>query len=364
MQASSGASPEPLPPSYLPPKSLAGRNCPKNLEPDHPLVVTGRCSAASTLDLLANKMTALPGAAPGGAAALLAPRNCGRQTAKNSRLAVYAVCEAFAGQPESQTPATHASAKNIANRWSGLTADATTLDVAKGPIAAGGEVLRIQVRQGFGGVLTRDLDGRNRGDGASRFLPAGTPVYGLAEFEQPGLAGALFIWCAPAALAKTATRPDRALCFLERRQKRKGYGIGPVSTINADKLNTVMMSREGASPYVPDAVVMAYSPVKRPAAAAPTGQPFPQAVTLILRWKPEGERGVRFDALIDDGGGERPFRDWTDEDATGVDHALRLAGGVIGYSRAGESLTAAMIEPVALGGLVTFAPDQSGDAER
>lgn len=345
--------------------SFATTSCPRNLEPDHPLVVTRRCSAASPLALAASKVRPLPGSAPGGAQAILAPSECTNPTAKAYRLTVYSVCRSpFTGQPETETPTTRDNAREIADRWSGLTVDATTLDVAKGPIAAGGEVLRIQVRQGYGGRLTQDLDGKTWGGGGGRFLPAGTPVYGLANFEQPGVAGAMFIWCAPATVGKTATKPDRALCFVERRRKRKVPGVLPFTSMNVDKMNTVVMSREGSSAYAPDAVSFAYSPPTRPAQAAPTGEPFPHAVTLILRWKPVGERGLRFEAMLDDGDGERAFRDWGDDDATGVDHGLRLAGGLIGYSRAGDTLTAAMIEPAAIGGLVSFMPDLSGGAER
>ncbi|MBI1685903.1 hypothetical protein [Caulobacter hibisci] len=292
-------------------------------------------------------MPVLPGVTGKSAAATLAPPDCQRWTPKRHPLSVIGVCGA------QETTITRANASRLSRHWSGLSAEGPTLQVTKGATAPGGEVFRIQVRQGYGGVLTSDLNGKTWGGGGRRFLPAGTPVYAVADFNHPNFPGApLFLWCGPIAAGKSATTPDRALCFVDHTGRRTPPGL-------IASMNMVMMSGDGASPYAPATIQFAYSPPVSPADARPTNQSYPFAMTLTVRWKPEGPRGARFEALLDDGtSGPQVLRDWVDPSAADFDHEMLLGGGHIRYQRIGDTLMAAMIEPVETDGLVFFTADR------
>lgn len=306
--------------------------------------------------------TTTPAPAPSGPIRpVLQGVDCPHYTPRHQPLSVMGACQPAKPTPGavSLIPAAYWNADLAAPRWSGLAAEASSLKLAEGAIPAGGEVVRIQVRQAYGGRLTRELNGRTWGGGDRRFLPAGTPVYGLADFSQPGLAGAIFIWCAPVTAGKKATAPDRALCFIDRRQRNKLSSGIPFLPLNIDKMNTVVMSKPGESPYAPDAIDFAYSPAVKPAEAEPTGEPYPFALTLVVRWTPTGETGVRFDATLDDGSGPRPFRTWTEAETKATGGPIFLAGGFFHYRRAGDTLTVTTVGPVENGALVQFTPDGS-----
>jgi hypothetical protein len=289
--------------------------------------------------------------------------DCPRYLARRQPLSVIGLCQPAKPTPDGThlVPATYWNADRAARRWSGLAADGPSLRLAQGAVQSGDELARLQVRQAYGGRLTRELNGKTWGGGGRRFLPAGTPVYGLADFSQPNFAGNLWVWCAPANVGKAAMTPDRALCFIDRRQHAKAPGVIPFVPLNADDMNTIVMSKSGESPYAPGAIDFAYSPPVKPPEAEPTGEPYPYAMTLVVRWTAEGA-GARFDATLDDGSGPRPFRTWHDKDAaSGV---FLLAGGFYGYSREGNALTVKAMSPIQDGALVQFTPDLSASPSR
>jgi hypothetical protein len=309
-------------------------------------------------------MQAAPATAPapsGPVKPVLQGIDCPHFTPRRQPLSVMGVCQPAKPTPGhvSLVPAAYWNADLAALRWSGLAADAASLKLAEGAIPAGGEVVRIQVRQAYGGRLTHELNGRTLGGDGRRVLPVDTPVYGLADFSQPGLAGPIFIWCAPATIGKKATTPDRALCFIDRRQHNKVSTGIPFMPLNVDKMNTVVMSKPGESPYAPDAIDFAYSPPVKPAEAEPTGEPYPIALTLIVRWTPIGATGVRFDAILDDGSGPRPFRTWTEAETKPTGGPIFLAGGLLRYRLADGALVVTTISPVENGALIHFTPDRS-----
>ena len=290
--------------------------------------------------------------------------DCPRYTPRRQPLSVMGVCQPAKPTPGSVAliPAAYWNADLAAARWSGLAADAPSFKLAEGAVAGGGEVARLQVRQAYGGRLTRELNGKTWGGGGRRFLPVGTPVYGLADFSQPNYAGGIYVWCAPATVGKAATTPDRALCFIDRRQHGKIPGPIPFMPMNADNMNTIVMSKPGESPYAPQAIDFAYSPPVKPPEAEPTGAPFPFAMTLVLRWSAAGPSGVRFEATLDDGSGPRPFRTWTDAEAHASGGAIFMAGGFLHYDREGDTLTVTTMSPVQDGALIQFTPDRSSGA--
>lgn len=249
-------------------------------------------------------------------------------------------------------------------RWSGLSIDLATLKLSEEPVAAGGELLRVKVRQGFTARLTRQFQGNGLGGPKA---PVGALVYGLSRrlsiTEQSGrgparetaMSGSVYLWCVTGA-GRSAAASDRSMCFVDKREKntvRIGL-LGP--GLNLDNQYTFVMSKPGEAALAPNTLEMAATMGIRKPTTEPANEPYPQTADLILGWKLVNGQTVLTITVADGGGQSRapdmPFR------AGGP--TLAVFGGELALTAVDGGLRAAFVKPPVDGAIVGFEPDSTG----
>lgn len=243
-------------------------------------------------------------------------------------------------------------ARRIADRWSGVTIDAPSLKLATRPVEPGGELFRLDARQGFAGRLLTDFDARRFGSGPSpRLIRAGAEVFGLVGRQS--LRGAVFYWCAPADLEAADGVADRALCFSDTSETVR-VPLAFLSIPMKEGLN-VAESGRGDSPHAPTGIRPAFNKGGRKPEVALLDRLHATAFPLVVRLARVEPGRVVLTASVAGAAREALLAttvEHRDADGSAEFDAL---GGRFRLSPAGAGFTVTALRPPAPGALISFA---------